>query len=353
VSRSTDGGASWGAAVMAASKDAFVHFLDKPWMAVEPGPTASADDDVIHVTYTDFDSSGFDEPPSGPCPGEDRTAIEYVRSTDGGATWSLPVVIEEVCGGELGSFVQGSQVEAGLGGDVYVAWEHYENFESGRDIRIARSTNGGDDFGSPQMVTPVTPIGDGFVLQGNFRAFLDLQGLAVDRSSGASRGAVYISWHDGRNRSKVDPFGFCEGTPTYCFGDILSTRSLDGGATWSDPARVNDDAITLGVDQFMPAIDVDGSGTVWVSFYDRRRDTRNFLIDTFVAKSNNGGLKWTNSRLTTAAFAPVTGWQDLVVDPFYMGDYISVAADATRGSTGVIVAWGDNSLGDANVMQHR
>jgi hypothetical protein len=355
VSRSTNGGASWAGAVMAASKDASFHFLDKPWMAVRPGPTASPDDDILNVTYTDFDFSGFAEPPSGPCPGDQRTAIEQVRSTDGGVTWSSPVVLEEVClSAQEFSFVQGSQVEAGIGSDVYVAWEHYTDDLFGpRDIRIAKSTDEGASFGSPQGVTSVTPIGDGFALQGQFRAFLDLQGLAVDRSSAASRGTVYLSWHDGRNRSKPDPFGFCGGTAAYCFGDVLLTRSLDGGATWSGPVRVNDDDIALGIDQYMPALDVDRSGTVWVSFHDRRRDTRNLLIDTFVAKSKNGGLDWTNTRATTQNFAPVTGWQDIVVNPSYMGDYIAAAADATGTFSGVIVAWGDNSLGDANVLQRR
>ena len=48
-----------------------------------------------------------------------------------------------------------------------------------------------------------------------------------------------------------------------------------------------------------------------------------------------------------------------MVNPFYMGDYIGVAANATpvslfgSGARGVIVAWGDNSLGDANVMSDR
>jgi hypothetical protein len=92
---------------------------------------------------------------------------------------------------------------------------------------------------------------------------------------------------------------------------------------------------------------------VWVTYSDRRRDPRNFLIDQFVANSNDGGQNWTNTRLTTRNFAPVTGWQDLVVNPLYMGDYNAVAADATGSQPGVAVAWGDNSLGDANVAVAR
>jgi hypothetical protein len=90
-----------------------------------------------------------------------------------------------------------------------------------------------------------------------------------------------------------------------------------------------------------------------VAYYDRRRDTRNLLIDTFLAKSSNGGGTWTNSRLTNQNFAPITGWQDIVVNPIYMGDYIAVTADSTGANPGVIASWGDNTLGDANVAQAR
>ena len=361
VSQSTNGGVSFGPATMAVAKDGNFHFLDKPWMAVQPGPTPSPVDDIIHITYTDFDFSGFAEPPQGPCPGAARIAIEYVTSPDGGDTWSSPQVLEEVCDFDpatnTAQFVQGSQVEAGLGSDVYVAWEHFQfNFDTNvesRTIRIAKSSDGGASFGGTQIVTDVTPVGDGFALQGLFRSGPDLQGLAVDRSTGPGRGAVYISWHDGRNRSKPDPFGFCGGQALYCFGDILFTRSQDGGVSWSNPVRVNDDDISLGIDQFQPAMDVDRSGNIWVLFYDRRRDTRNFLIDAYQAKSTSGGTKWTNARVTSASFAPVTGWQDVVVNPVYMGDYIAAAADATGSNPGVIMAWGDNSLGDANIAQRR
>jgi hypothetical protein len=351
VSRSVNGGTTFGPAMMAAAKDANLHFLDKPWMAVEPGATASPADDVIHVTYTDFDFRGV-AGAGGPCPDTVRTAIEYVRSTNGGRTWSAPLVVGEVC--ETAGFVQGSQVEVGIGNDVYVAWESFPaDFVSNREIRLRRSGNLGAAFGPTRRVSTVTPIGDGFVLQGFFRAALDLQGLAVDQTSGVRRGTVYLTFHDGRNRQKPDPLGFCGATPTYCFGDVFLTRSTNSGANWSPPARINDDDVRLGIDQWFPALDVDRSGAVWVNYYDRRRDVRNFLIDTFVARSADGGRTWRNSRATKASFAPVTGWQDAIVNPFYMGDYNAVAADATGRFPGVINAWGDNGLGDANVVQRK
>src|SRR5262252_3734833 len=73
----------------------------------------------------------------------------------------------------------------------------------------------------------------------------------------------------------------------YCFGDALFSRSVDGGATWSAaPIRVNDDPVTSKADHLFPAVAVDEDGQLAVVFYDRRRDGRNFLIDTFVATSD-------------------------------------------------------------------
>jgi hypothetical protein len=350
VSASHDGGTTFSSAVPAASKDANLHFLDKPWLSVSPGPTASASDDILGVTYTDFDFSGFEG--QGPCPDQVRSAIEYVQSSDGGQTWSRPVVLDEVC--DPNGSVQGSQVEITAAGDIYAAWERFP-FSSGdlRDIRIRRSTDGGATFTPVTVVTPVTPIGDSGVNQGFFRTALDLQGLAVDQSRTSRKGTVYLTFQDGSARQKPDPLGFCLGAPVYCFGDVYLTSSADHGATWATPVRVNDDDPRLGIDQWFPALDVDRSGNVWTAFYDRRRDERNFLIDTFVAKSTNGGATLTNVRATNNLFPPITGWQDFVVNPAYMGDYIAVAADSTGRYPGVIAAWGDNSLGDANVAQRK
>ncbi|MET0418648.1 MAG: sialidase family protein [Actinoplanes sp.] len=350
VSASTDGGTTFAPAVAASAKDANLHFLDKPWLAVEPGRTFASSDDVLHVAYLDIDLTGV-AGAGGPCPDQAHFALEYVRSTDGGRNWSAPTVLDEAC--ELDASLQAAQVEAGPGDAVYVAWERFAADGAARETRIRRSADLGTTFVPAATVAPVTGIGDGNVLQGQFRTGLDLQGLAVDQSRGPRAGTVYVTYHDGSARQKPDPAGFCNASATYCFGDVYLVRSTNGGATWSAPVRINNDDITLGIDQWFPAVDVDSTGAVWVSYYDRRRDVRNFLIDTFVARSADGGSTWANMRATEAQFPPITGWQDVVVNPAYMGDYIAVTADVTGRNPGAIAAWGDNALGDANVVQRR
>lgn len=334
VSKSVDGGNTFGGAVMAASKSASNHFLDKPWMTVDPS------NNNVYVTYSDFDDSVA----------AGRVAIEFVRSTDGGATWSaMPLIIEEVLGdgnsNTADPFVQGSQVAVGPNGEVYVAWEAYSADELTRSIKIRKSTNGGSSFSPAKVVSMVTYVGVGDVLQGLFRSGPDLQGLAVDNSSSSTKGNIYCTWHDGRNKSQGDPAGI-EGK--YRFGDILFSKSTDGGNTWSAPKRVNDDPITKKVDQFMPAIAVAKNGTVGVLFYDRRKDSRNFLIDVYYAKSTNAGATWTNSKITTKSFAPIH-YNDIVANPVYMGDYISLASDVSNTNPGFVGAWEENSKGDQNI----
>jgi hypothetical protein len=348
VSISTDGGQTFSKTVSAVRKTVD-HFLDKEWLAVVPGPRG----DVLHVTYTDFDGSGT----STGCGLAWRAAIEHVRSIDGGLTWSEPDVIDEACGDD--PFVQASQVRA-VGHDVYVAWETYRSYVPGpytfdegiRAIKIRHSIDDGATFAPAVVVADVTPSGDGWQLQGSLRAMLEFQGLAVDPRSGA----VYVVWQDGRNASVADPLTGNRGVyppvprlDRYNFADVLLSRSGDWGATWSAPVRVNDDAIDLQVDQFMPTVAVDHDGKVYVSFYDRRRDPRNYLIDNYLATSADGGRHFANRRLTKTAFVPMTCWADRVVAVHYMGDYNAIATDSTGQLEGVIASWGDMSLGSANV----
>lgn len=340
LSKSTDGGSSWNGAVPAVRKGFPRHFLDKEWMAVHPGPTDSPDDNVIFLTYTDFDVTRT----SAACPGTLRTAVEFVRSLDGGKTWSSPLVMEQPCG--FGSAAHHSLIGVGLDGPVdgvgdlelFVAWVRFQR--DGITIRMRKSTNAGATFGQPVTVSDIVRVGNGFLLQGFFRSGAILNGLAVDRSSGPANGHIYISWHDGRNRRLIDPLGSCAGRNTYCFGNVLLSKSTDGGATWSQPATLN----LVNADQWQPALSVDSGGDVWVLYYDRRRDPRNLMVEVFLAKSTDGGVTWTNSLVSKVPFAPVVGPR------FYMGDYIGLATDATGANPGVIAAWSDGSIGDLNVM---
>jgi hypothetical protein len=343
VSKSFDGGQTFGSPVSAVSKNGTTHLLDKDWLAVDPTNL-----NRIYVTYTDFDDSGSLcglVPVSGhPIP---RTAIELVRSTDGGTSWGTPVVIDEVCGS---AFVQGSQVAVGPGGEVYVAWEGF-SASGAREIDIRKSTDSGATFGALVKVDNVIWAGTGDLLQGGFHTGLEFPTLAVDRSGKATNGSVYIAWNDGRNLTVPDA-----ASESYGYADIMASRSTDGGATWVAPVRVNNNpeplSSGLGTDQYSPGIAVDKTGKVGVCFYDRRLDPNNFLIDRECAFSKNAGTSWSNKRITKKSFPAVPG-QDELVDRRYMGDYDGLASDFTKTNSGFIGAWGDNSLGNPDVKAEK
>ena len=328
VSKSVNEGANFGAPVVAAAKSAFTHFLDKDWMAVNP-----ANPQQIAVTYTDFDFS------LTVCPTSLRTAIELVASSDGGNKWSAPQVVFEVCNAPPNfPSVQGSQVAFSPSSAVNVAFELFSSgVPTGRQIEFQQASTLGAAFGAPIAVANVLGVGDGFSIQGGIRAFLDIQGIAVDRSGLSTNGNIYIVYHDSTNFTKI-----FDGSP-YGYADAMIVRSRDNGATWSAPVQVNTNPEPLlsglGTDSYMPGIAVDNStGEIGVCWYDRRNDPLNYRVDRFCGHSTDSGETFTNFRVTLANFPPIHG-ADNMVNGFYFGDYDTVASDTVRTTRGFIGAF--------------
>lgn len=336
VVRSLDGGETFGSAVPAAQKPTGgypSYVLDKPWMAVKPGNSAATD--TIYVTYTSINPS--------------LDTIEFVKSVNGGAAWSAPIVIGTAP--SYSGIVQGSQVAfsplPAPNGTIYVTWEEYDTFPCGdRRIKIRKSTDNGDTFSAPVQVTDIVGCGDGFRMQGNFSNFMDNSGLAVNPKNGN----VYVAYQDGRGPSLPDSFGECG---YYNFSNIYFRRSTDGGSTWTNPVKVNSDSANAKIDQFMPGIAVEkNTGRILVTFYDRRHDIkRNFTIRFWRAISTDSGNTWTNQSSMSGAFPAITGWEDDLFDDHYMSNYEAPSSDSAGTSTsGFITNWSDNTLGDANIQ---
>jgi len=333
VSKSTDGEdeqVRFGSPLIAVAKDANTHFLDKDWMAVNP-----MNPKQIAVTYTDFDISA-----TNGCMGLERIAIETVASNDAGASWSPPTVIAQLCSNGV-NFVQGSQVAFSPTGAVYVAFESFPNGNGtlgGREILFTSAPNIGAGFGPLARVASVTGIGDGFEIQGGFRSFIDIQGMSVDRSRAATRGNIYIVWHDTSADSLFDFSGI-----GYGYSDSFIAKSTDRGVTWSAPAQVDRNpepmANGLGTDSYMPGVAVDPtSGEVGVCWYDRRNDPLNYQVQRFCGVSFDAGATFTNTPMNPTPFPPIHGTDDQV-NPFYFGDYDTVSSDGFLSAPGFIGAF--------------
>lgn len=129
-------------------------------------------------------------------------------------------------------------------------------------------------------------------------------------------------------------------------GDIFLTQSTNGGTTWGAPVKVNDDATTR--DQWSPALSITPDGAnVFVSWYDRRNDPSNSLIERFGvlgAIDGGGAVTFQPNQLISSSNFPVVRGQDPVVNSVYIGDYDQVVAT----NTNFCITWGDNRLGNPN-----
>jgi Bacterial pre-peptidase C-terminal domain len=171
------GSFSWGTPVSVVSGSAANDIYDKEWMAVD---TLTNN---VYVSYVHFFSSG--------------DQIEFKRSTDAGVTFGSAVVLSAL---QDQGFAQAPRVVLGPAGEVYVAWYAIGNGSNsawGRDYyRLRKSVNSGLTFGTQATIDSLfVDWGNGApgFNRGNSFAF---PSLAVDNTSGAHRGRVYVTWNE-------------------------------------------------------------------------------------------------------------------------------------------------------------
>jgi hypothetical protein len=117
---------------------------------------------------------------------------------------------------------------------------------------------------------------------------------------------LYVTWSDFRNGDV----------------DVFCATSADGGKTWSQATRVNDEPLHSGTDQFFQWLSVDPvDGSANVVFYDRRQDERNRSQVVTLARSTDGGNTFRNYAWTRDAFTS---------GETFLGDYSGISAYAGR-----------------------
>lgn len=336
VNLSSDGGVTWQDPVTVVQKDLNTHFLDKEWLAVDPHNPSN-----LYLTYTDFQQHGTEPDCVGGTIGIEAgpdVALEMVASKDGGLTWGAPVRFGRRCSLEIGDNLSGSQVVVGRRGEVYVAYASVLDNGSDAQILFRRSDDGGHSFGQEVVAGTAVPAANPLSpqLQGVFRTNV-FPMLAVDNSAGPHSGSLYLVWTDA-SRNQIDDFliDFFGGVGGYAFGDIVLSRSLDGGNKWSPATLVSPVPANFqgaGRDQFMAGVSVDRGGNLAACYSDRRNDPNNFFIDHYCSVSHNQGATFSDLRETSANWEPNT-ITDGLLNPVYMGDYDTVTSDVTGANAG-------------------
>jgi hypothetical protein len=242
------------------------------------------------VTWTQFDEYDSKDP-------KDRSNILFSKSIDKGESWSSPIKINSVDGNCIDDddTVEGAVPAVGPDGQIYVAWS------GPNGLVFNRSFDGGETWENEEISMADHAGGWNIDIPGIYRA----NGMPVtkcDLSDGPNHGTIYVNWADQRNG--IDNT------------DIFLSKSIDQGQSWSEPIKVNQD--TSGNHQFFTWMDIDQtSGNMWFVYHDRRnhKDTG---TDVYVAVSKDGGLSFTESKISESPFYP---------DPeIFFGDYNNIAA---------------------------
>lgn len=287
MTKSSDGGKTWGTSKRIYGNAGRVPMQDKQWLISDV--TESSYKGNIYVSWTQFDDYQSKKP-------QDSSHILFVRSTDYGDSFTSPLILSDIGGDCLDddSTVEGAVPCVGPNGELYVAWS------GPRGLEFDKSLDGGLTFGKDKWVCDQVG-GWAYDIPGLYRCN-GLPFTSCDISGGKYNGNIYINFSDERNGDH----------------DVFIVKSSDGGDTWSDAVRVNDDAVGNGKEQFMSHMCVDPiTGVIYIIFYDRR-NYNDLKTDMYLAVSSDGGESFTNERISEKPFVPNS--------KVFFGDYIGINA---------------------------
>ena len=344
--RSTNGGTSWKRLEATPSTPSFPYCFYIAWMAAET-PLAWGRDHTLYYAL-----AGWGDEDGGQ---RFNKTVLLGKSTDVGDSWDTSIVRNarvlkdaDVEGNIVSSIaVDTKSAEQDI---VYVGWGTRFPNKSGApsQINVAASTDGGKTFGDPVDVSAAYTqiVKDAAGKEYPVKNFFGTTQLAV-----ADNGTVYAlypggtlggfataaptplilgrstdrgkTWEtfeatprgnypEGVQMLKWSPEGGDEGTlhavyedkPDQPAGradrDIYHVRSTDGGRTWSQPKKLNDDADPTSLRlQVTPNLDVAPDGRVTAAWWDFRDDQGGFTNDVYATWSTDNGQTWApNQKIT-------------------------------------------------------
>jgi hypothetical protein len=302
---SSDDGATWSEPYVAGGDVDNGFIIDKPTVTADPYRPGHA-----YATWTRVSLTG-------------AGLLGFASTADGGRTWTeqlLPLTTTDTRGVVFGSQVvvlrDGTLVltfGAGVAQTLAVAGlatsiagvQGLPRFVGGTDFYSIRSTDGGATW--PTQGSPI----------GSSQTFPSLVTTATDGTN------VYATYDD---------------TASDDTSSVMFSRSSDGGTTWSAPTRLAGPHASTKV----PAVAVDGTGAVAVSWYDAGSSAAERRGR--VAVSRDGGRSWSRAALTPSfsiSAAPGTN----AAGGLPLGDYEGLVGLPNGGFVSAMTVAGASSVG--------
>ena len=352
VNKSTNGGTSFAPAKVAAVDDG----SDKEWLAVGRDPV-NKDRDNLYLTWTSFGDAGSE--------------LRFVRSTDGGATWSAQrTLFAPADTVVLSSFIQFSNpIVDASNGRLYIPFLHFSNSDADY-IRVLVSDDAGATFKLLEFNVPGAPDKFAFpnVTPGTFTdCGTPAGGLRPVLRQGANLGGGRFGLPRYRQATRLltQPTAAVANGQLYIainssssqvFGDPSSRSSIrllsskDAGMTWSVSTLVP--ATAADPQHVMPALSMSDDGDqVAVAYFVQQADGR-MRVDVASGQRSGASISFSTGHVSDSSFdlppsmnpRPVAGNAfnttnyDRTVQPCYaLGEYLGIVG--VGGNR--IAAWGD------------
>ena len=309
VFTTADGGVTW-------PSQSFAYGGDKAWLRVDKtgGPGHGNMYQAWNIAGNNFAPNIFS------------------RSFDHGQTWESPRRYQLIGGGTVEPVF--GTVAIGPDSEVYIAG--IPNGYSAHAIWVIRSDNARDPGASPTWrLSTIDPTNGYFILLGglgspNPEGLLSQVWIDVDRSGGPTHGNVYV----------LAPIRKAFDGSTH-LTDLAFFRSTDGGVTWSDPIRINDDPLDGNDWRWMSTMAVAPNGRIDVTWNDTRNSHQRYLSELYYAFSTDGGETWSTNTPLGPMWDSSIGWPN----QNKIGDYSDMVSD----KVGAFLAYAATYNGEQDV----
>lgn len=262
LSKSIDGGLTWGTPSkvidMTDSPDLPV---DRPWIAVDN--SGGVNDGTVFVTSMSFFRY------------MGQHHIYLRTSADGGITWNSIKQVDNTAFSVGSLTISYAPISIGGDGKAYISYMSYDTLVSPFvRLYIAATTDTGNTF-------------QRYVLGNIFPAYAKLPAYTISADP-INNGYVILSWCDTR----------------YGDLDVLLSKSIDGGQTWTVPLRINDDTINNGIVQDQVWANFSPTGKLAIAWRDRRLNGIGSIVpfDIYLTVSTDTGNTFVpNYRVSTVS----------------------------------------------------